>query len=399
MIASGLMVEQWRWDQGRLGYFSFEILKKISECFVQLEGTELSRELEPILRKSLTYHTGLEFPAGPNGLWRNYARIFKCALLAVEINGSLRITDICRELGETNETVADTDDYLSIWFSRFYFPSPAFQGYNTDSMPVFPLCAVLKYLLSHFLENGNASLGIDDIFSLIIGNQCYGTEPLDHYLNLRRTNCSPGNGKRQVREMLIFASQASWLKWYGGRLHIDVLPGDLQNIEDLKSIIEPEIRERNSNPEHEILYLGRVSDEIVKPISLTTREIPEDILFTEGRRRRVTHLRTERSPQLRRFFFSRRATTMCDMCTCDTSYRYPWTDNLLEIHHLLPLSSAIAVTGVGTSLDDVVGLCPNCHRSVHVYYKRWFERNLTDDFESKEEAREVYQAAKEEVQL
>ena len=90
---------------------------------------------------------------------------------------------------------------------------------------------------------------------------------------------------------------------------------------------------------------------------------------------------------------------ICNMCTCDMRHRYPWTDNLLEVHHLLPLSSAITITGEGTSLEDVVGLCPNCHRSVHVYYKRWFEKNLVNDFFSKDEAREVYQSAKREIQL
>jgi predicted HNH restriction endonuclease len=173
----------------------------------------------------------------------------------------------------------------------------------------------------------------------------------------------------------------------------------LQSIEDLKSVVEPLQHSRNNTQQQEILALGRVTTEIPRPVALTTREIPEDIIFTEGRRVRVTHLRTERSPQLRRLFFSRNPVAICDMCTCDTRYRYPWTDNLLEIHHLLPLSSAIAITGEGTSLEDVVGLCPNCHRSVHVYYKRWFEINSVNDFSSKDEAREVYQSAKELIQI
>jgi len=58
-----------------------------------------------------------------------------------------------------------------------------------------------------------------------------------------------------------------------------------------------------------------------------------------------------------------------------------------------------SITGEGTSLEDIVGLCPNCHRSVHVYYKRWFERSSINDFLSKDEAREVYQSAKEAIQL
>lgn len=87
------------------------------------------------------------------------------------------------------------------------------------------------------------------------------------------------------------------------------------------------------------------------------------------------------------------------MCSCDTRYRYLWIENLLEIHHLLPLSSAITITGEGTSLEDVVGLCPNCHRSVHIYYKRWFENNSVNDFCPKEQGRGVYESAKEAIQL
>lgn len=233
-----------------------------------------------------------------------------------------------------------------------------------------------------------------------MGNECDGTEPLEEYASLRATNRLPsGDEERQVREMLIFASQMSWLKWYGGALRVDIILGDLQSEEDLKSIVEPLQNSRSDTQQQEILLLGRVTTEITRSVSLTTREIPEDVLFTEGRRVRVTHLRTERSPQLRRLFLSRNSVPICNMCTCNTRLRYPWTDNLLEIHHLLPLSSAITVTGEGTSLEDVVGLCPNCHRSVHIFYRRWFEENSVNDFSSKDQARAVYQSAREAVQV
>jgi hypothetical protein len=46
-----------------------------------------------------------------------------------------------------------------------------------------------------------------------VGNECDGTEPLEEYTSLRDTNRLPsGDEERQVREMLIFASQMSWLK-------------------------------------------------------------------------------------------------------------------------------------------------------------------------------------------
>ncbi|MEO1353779.1 MAG: HNH endonuclease [Cyanobacteria bacterium J06635_15] len=394
------MVERWRWDQGRLIYFRFENLKKICKVLVGLEGINVTGAGDSILRESLMSQTDLPFAPATYTVWRNYARVFACSLVATQLDGNLTVTDIGRNLAGVDSPEIDVDEYLSFWIPRFYLPSPAFQDYITFDRSVFPLSAVLKYLLANFLEYGEAEIDLSQVFSLIVGNGCDGTESLEDYQGLRPTNRSAiGDEGRQVREMLIFASQMSCLKWYGGSLRIDIVPGDLQSIEDLRGVVEPFQNDRSPTQQQEIIALGRVTAEIIKPVALTTREIPEDIIFTEGRRVRVTHLRTERSPQLRRLFFSRNSLSLCDMCSCDTRYRYPWTDNLLEIHHLLPLSSAITVTGEGTSLQDVVGLCPNCHRSVHIYYKRWFDSNSVNDFFSKEEARGVYESAKEAIQL
>lgn len=39
------------------------------------------------------------------------------------------------------------------------------------------------------------------------------------------------------------------------------------------------------------------------------------------------------------------------------------------------------------------------YRSVHIFYRRWFEENLVNDFSSKDQAREVYQSAREAIQV
>ena len=62
----------------------------------------------------------------------------------------------------------------------------------------------------------------------------------------------------------------------------------------------------------------------------------------------------------------------------------------LDIHHLLPLSSAVAISSSGTSLADIVGLCPSCHRAVHMYYRKWLRANEQADFKSKQEAHDVF---------
>ena len=70
---------------------------------------------------------------------------------------------------------------------------------------------------------------------------------------------------------------------------------------------------------------------------------------------------------------------------------------MLDIHHLLPLSSSISITSRGTSLNDIVGLCPTCHRAIHSYYRKWLTDNQKEDFESKKEAHEVYMQAIKEI--
>ena len=64
------------------------------------------------------------------------------------------------------------------------------------------------------------------------------------------------------------------------------------------------------------------------------------------------------------------------------------------MHHLLPLSSGTRVESKGTTFDDLVPICPNCHRAVHRFYDVWLNDNDKKDFKNMEEARVVYQEMK-----
>jgi predicted HNH restriction endonuclease len=79
--------------------------------------------------------------------------------------------------------------------------------------------------------------------------------------------------------------------------------------------------------------------------------------------------------------------------------RYPWADRIIELHHLLPLSSPVRVGTEKTSIKDVVGVCPSCHRAIHKFYSNWFKTNGVKDFHNYEEARQVYDDAKREIVL
>lgn len=392
-----MSTQVWRWDQGRLAYFSFNNLRLIAASLAELDGVNLRDPRGDPLRSVLESGTGLPFLPKHYTVWRNYARVFGCAFLATSIDARLAATDVCRRIGGTSGESWDIDEYLSFIISRFYYPSPVFQNYDPNAPQVFPFCCVLRYLIAKYREGKEARVTLNEIFSRVVGNECRGTEPIDAYAQLGRTGYQPkGDERRQLREMLIFISQCSFLKWYGNTLYLDVLPGDVTTAQQLEQIATPVPKERNANPRVELLSLGAIVEFVPFPAVTSARELPSDITFTEGRRVRVTHLRIERSPRLRRLYLSRLPEdTPCDMCLVDMRERYPWVDSMLEVHHLLPLSSAIAMTGRGISFDDLVPLCPTCHKSVHAFYKTWLHEGSHDDFPSVEDARAAYGEVKE----
>jgi putative restriction endonuclease len=91
----------------------------------------------------------------------------------------------------------------------------------------------------------------------------------------------------------------------------------------------------------------------------------EEAAFPEGGRRYVTHLMVERSRNIIAYLKSS-ASFVCDVCEVDFEQRYGV--RYIEAHHKIPVSSFTAKQLVRPS--DFALLCPNCHRSVHVYMKR-----------------------------
>ncbi len=95
---------RWRWDQGRLEYFRFDNVVRIAETLTKLDGAPLNVGEDP-LRGPLVEHTGLEFKPGHYRVWRNYARVFRCALLATVVDHRLAVTSLCRKLADPSSGV------------------------------------------------------------------------------------------------------------------------------------------------------------------------------------------------------------------------------------------------------------------------------------------------------
>ena len=389
-----ITVPIWRWDQGRLDYFLFEKIRSMAECLAKLDGIDV---LANDSRLRLVLMDATDLPFAPNKdeypIWRNYARVFMACLLAVRADNRLIVTDLCKKIAD--KTIISVDEYFSFYIPRFYCPSPFFSNYNNNDNQIFPFCATIKFLASR--EDYKASL--DDIIDYVMNNRCTGLEDLDFYKNLKpHSIIVDSDVKRQVREMLIFLCQMNILKWHKDYLYLDIEIKSSDVISEIFDMSQPIAKPRNDDRLSEIIALGAFEQESVVNHDIV-QFIKQDIFFTEGKRVMREHFRTERSANLRNFFFADKNVYICDACNTNPKDMYPWINNILEIHHLLPLSSSVMMNSKGTSIDDVVAICPNCHKSIHTYYKIWLETNNQEDFVSKLQAKQAYEDAKTRIVL
>lgn len=379
----------WRWDQGRLLYFQFDILRNIAKTLVRFDNVDISR-CERLFRETLVRETGMPFLPYHYTIKRNYSRVFQCSFLATFMNNNIVASDICRDLADPNGNIKSVDDYLLNYISKFRFPFPAFNNYNTTEQRVYPFCAILKYLIAQHELGVEAKLSLADIFNCIIGNNCTGFEDIEYYKAITPVNYGYSNTElRQLREMVIFISQLSVLKVHDGFLYLDDISTNTKE-EILNNFLKPDNRFAKSDRMEEFLEMTGLSNKIIVPTLEVFASDPADIEFIEGNRKRVEHFRVERSGLLRKYYRQINPHPFCCACGADMSKRYPWTDYMLDIHHLLPLASTVAISFRGTSLADIVGLCPSCHRAIHMYYRKWLKANEQLDFNSKQEAHDVF---------
>jgi hypothetical protein len=383
----------WRWDQGRLEYSEFDNIRAIAKALCGLENIAL-RGASDLIRAQLVSSTGLSFPAGPNALWRNYGRVFGFCLLVTEVRGKLICTELGHKLCLSGSDELTSDDYFGHFIRRFYYPAPMFQGYSNKGVQLFPGCSLLKFLLGRLQQGKEPKASVDEILSHLVANQCRGDESLSFYQSLSPAHREFSvSEKRQVREVVRFLSQLSILKWDRPYIYLDV-----DNVEEASSLVlalaTPFKKPRKADSAAELLQLGETGDGAVITLPMTSLD-PSDNFVREGGRKSVTHMRVERSSRLRNFLFSSiEPPFLCDICRIETGIPYPWTSNLLEVHHLLPLSSPIRVGKKKTSLDDLVPLCPNCHKATHSFYTGWLKSHRQDDFTTHAEAKSVYDLAK-----
>ncbi|GIA88731.1 hypothetical protein FXF02_09935 [Vibrio cholerae] len=387
----------WKWDQGRLQYSKLENTYKIASALCELDGSPLDDERDHI-KALLIERTGLPFKPEDYTAWRNYARTIKALGLASKIEGKLKTTELCRRLASNNADRITSDDYLTHITKVFSYPAPCFKDYEPSEHKIFPIAAIIKYLLAKGEKEQYPTTNPQDVSSVLIGNNVTGLEPIVSYQALIKTGFrNSDTGLRHLRELLQFISQFSFLFYNNGELSCDMQAFSSFNKNDLDDLFKPIVFVSEKDKELEIQQLFNLDVKV--SLDIKNLSTLEDVIFTEGKKVRANHLRTERNRQaIKAYFDNAKDPNRCDLCCNIVSKQYPWMNQLIEVHHLLPLASPLHNEKLGTSIADLVGLCPNCHRATHSYYRKFLRENELEDFLDEEQAKNVYQQLKSEFQ-
>ena len=91
----------------------------------------------------------------------------------------------------------------------------------------------------------------------------------------------------------------------------------------------------------------------------------DDLHFQEGDRRYVTHLMAERNRDIVKAL-KESSSWVCDICGIDFQRQYGVS--YIEAHHKIPMYTYR--THYSITPEDLVPLCPNCHKAVHIYMKK-----------------------------
>ena len=181
----------------------------------------------------------------------------------------------------------------------------------------------------------------------------------------------------------------------------------ISDIESAKAIIEyynnksvnRDLISHEEKADEMQLDFESIRKQILDSVPETGSEFENDGGFFEGNRISRFHLMFERSSSLREQYFKHNPTATCDICTQITNKKYPWTHRVLDLHHVLPLSTILkADANCVTRFSDLVPVCPTCHRAVHSFYSIYLREEGKDDFENKEEAWKVYKSVKEKIE-
>ena len=219
----------WNWEQGRLEYFQFDLLRKIAKFGIKTNLRKASRsEYEDFV--------GLPFlPDNPQyPPWRNYSRLFQIAMLAVPKGSSLsEMTELGKILADDGKVTSD--EYLHFLAQATTQPSPALSTWDNTANLRYPLLFALRFLLARATQ-GEATTSIDDIVNTYSECGFRGDEDQMDFLSLIDFGAN-GQADRQPKESIKVLAQLSYLTATKETVTVSLAAEDAHNLFcDLKPI-------------------------------------------------------------------------------------------------------------------------------------------------------------------
>lgn len=387
----------WRWDQGRLEYFNFENLRRIADA-------SSSVDLKKATNAELKRLTGLDFRPYLEAYlpWRNYSRVFKLMRIVTDEGSSAVPTPVAKILARSGTVTAD--EFLHYVACSHTQPSPAFNDWNHQATMRWPLLFSLKYLLARRSSGLPNECTINEIMKAYAVSRFVGTEGRGEFSRIHEKDIDgyklpDSDVVRQGRESLKFLAQLSYLVMPNGRvIAVALAPDRAASIFERLRPLNTEFQQDASEQINSLAYSFAEETWEEHNGILHDREIVQESGFAEGTKSEKTHLVIERNQFLRKEFFARHPRSTCDLCMMDTHATYPWNERVLDIHHLLPLSSGVEIGVDGTKFGDIRPVCPTCHRAVHSYYTGFLKRHQQPDFTSRDQAFTAYHEIKDTFQ-
>lgn len=376
----------WRFDQGRIEYFQFDELRKIAKFAV-------SSDLRVASRVSLVAATGLPFLPASEAYppWRNYSRVFKTAMLVANIENKAVPTTVALALAKDGQVTSD--DYFHFLAQAFTDPAPSFQEWRKADSPRYPLLFTLKFLLTRAVL-GSPTVAIREIIGAYQNSGFDGDEGQTDYVELAKKSWTSADD-RQARESIQIIGQISYLSATSTEVAVSL---DRDDAIDLFESLHAIRGIQEDDSEREIMRVAGFFESAISELEIDfSKTVLDETIeagFSEGSRVERTHIVLERNSTIRKAFFDGYPTSLCDFCARDTKSEFPWSDRVLDIHHVLPLCSGTRSDKGGTVLGDLVAICPTCHRAVHRFYSQWLKDEGRKDFVDAAEARAVYDLAK-----
>lgn len=395
VFATPKSIVMWHWDQGHLSYFQFDALRQIA-AFVE------AYDFKQADRATLFAETGLTFSApDTHSAWRNYSRVLKLMLLVSEVGPTAQPTPVASIIALPGAVTCD--EYLHFLACAFTEPAPALADWRRDAEFRYPLLFALKYLLAKTAITASPVASLDEIIGAYRMSGFDGGEEEEQFIAIVGSSANyeasgrsaQADLRRQARESLKVIAQISYLTVRSNQVIVSLNPVDAQEIfADLAPVSGPRATDRDAEIRRLAALFRGGSTSIAFEYPNTIIEDVVESGFREGSKVKRTHVRIERNTGLRKEFFNANPTAICDVCALHTQRTYPWTERILDVHHLLPLCSGTRVEGSNTTFGDLVPVCPSCHRAVHRFYDRWLESNNRKDFMNSNEAKTVYENMK-----